>query len=436
MKNKYIIVFSLLVASLASCQFKESRIYEDTASARMEKYLDHVQNVISHPKNGFGWLMAYFPEQDKTAGGSIYTIQFDKPGAGEATIFHEDVQPAEGWGNTCKYKLTRDNGPVLSFDTYNVAMHYFSTSSSEHYQSMGGDFEFEVFSACADSVVMCGKRSHNIFKMYPLDEAPDTYLEKVKAMVQNMTIGLVEAEITGGLVRMELDLIGRTILIGRKDAEDSEKVAVPFRFTPTGFSLYETLDFQGVKFKDFDYSAENLTLTSNGTVFTMIKPEGYMPYSKYAGKYTLKNSLGTREVTLTEKDPGRSFTLSGLSPKYTLEVKYSAGQGCLLIYVQQIGTLNGNQVWLTVSDGESFTWSTDAAVKTVVNDPEKDDFMLSLKDAGLYSGFGISSFWLAEFTGAPSGDTYIKGGVTSNDWKFFEKDPEMSFPITLTKIVE
>ena len=437
MKNKYIFIISLLVAAaLVSCQQKESPIFAGSSSARMEMFLDNVQDVISHPKNGFGWTMAYFTEQDKTSGGTVYTIQFDKPTVGEATIFHEDIQPATGWGNTCRYKLTRDDGPVLSFDTYNVAMHYYSESSPSFYQSMGGDFEFEVFSACADSVVMRGKRSRNIFKMYPLEEESATYLEKVVEMSQNMTIGMVEGEITGGLIRMELDLEGRFITIGRKDAEDSELVTVPFRFTPTGFSLYETLDFQGVKFKDFQYDADNIALIANGITFNMVKPEGYMPFDKYAGKYTLKNSLGTREVTLTVKEAGRSYVLSGLSAQYTLDLKYSSGQGCLLLYVQQVGTLeSGNQVWFTLSDGSSFTWSTTAAVKTVVNDPEREDFTLSLKDAGFYD-MAISSFWMAEFTGNPASETYIKGGVTVDAWKFFEKDPEMTFPVTLAKIVE
>lgn len=437
MKNKYIIVLTITAgAALASCQQKESSIFADPTSARMEKYLDHVQDVISHPRGGFGWSLAYFTEQDKTPGGTVYTVQFDKPAAGEATIFHESVKPAEGWGDTCTYRLTRDDGPVLSFDTYNVAMHYYATSSPEYYQSMGGDFEFEVFSACADSVVMRGKRSQLTYKMYPLEEAPDTYLEKIVAMSQDMTLGLVEAEITGGLIRMEFDLEGRFITIGRKDAEEAEKVTVPYRYTPTGISLYEPLDFQGVIFKDFTYDPDNLSVISNGITFKMVIPEGYMPYSKFAGKYTLKNALGTREVTLAVKEAGRSFTLSGLSAQYTLDVKYSAGQGGLMIYVQQVGTIGTHQVWLLVTDGSYITWSTSAAVKTVVDDVEKEDFTLSFKDAGLYPDVVASGFWMAEFNGAPSSSTYISGGVSSAAWMFFEKDPEMSFPITMTKIVE
>ena len=434
MKTKYIIVLAVLFAVL-SCQ-KQEKVFDESSSTRIEKFLDNVQNVISEAQNG--WYVAYYTKNENVIGdGSIYTIQFDKPAAGKATIFHEDIQPDEGWGDSCNYKLTRDDGPVLSFDTYNVAMHYFATSSGEFYQSRGGDFEFDILSACADSVVMRGKRTHNIYKMYPLAEEPASYIEKVQSMSQELTIGLVEAEITGGLIEMEIDLATRKLFIGRKGASDSEIVEVPFIITPTGFKLYETLDFQGVKFKDFVYDGVAMSLTSNGITFNMVVPEDYIPYAKFVGKYTLKNSLGTRQVTLKEKVKGRTLTLSGLSAMYDIEVKYNAGQGCLLIYVQQIGSsADGHQYWLTVSDGNQFTWSTTAAVKTEVDDPAKEDFTLNFVDAGYYNSFTISSFWLAEFTGAPTSDSYIKGGITLPAWKFFEKDAEMTFPVTLTKIVE
>ncbi|MCR4843746.1 MAG: hypothetical protein K5843_02000, partial [Bacteroidales bacterium] len=255
---------------------------------------------------------------------------------------------------------------------------------------------------------------------------------------QSLTIGLVEAEITGGLIEMEIDLAKRVVAIGRKDADDDEIVKVPFVITPTGFKLYETLDFQGVKFKDFVYDEAAMSLTSNGTTFNMVVPEGYMPYGKFLGKYTLKNSLGTREVSIVEKVKGRSFNLHGLNANYDIEMAYNAGQGCLYVYVQQIGSneQNGHQYWLTVSDGNQFTWLTSAAAKTEVDDSEKNDFTLSFVDAGVYSGFAISSFWLAEFSGTPSSDSYISGGITVNSWKFFEQDAEMVFPITLSKIVE
>ena len=203
--------------------------------------------------------------------------------------------------------------------------------------------------------------------------------------------------------------------------------------------LAEILKKEGftVSGSDMKESDTTRSLESNGITFTIVIPEGYLPCDVYPGKYTLKNALGTREITITEKKAGESYTLSGLSAKYDLELRYNAGQGVLLMYPQQIGTSEdgANQYWLTFSDGSSFTWSDKAAVCTEVDDIDKADFTLTFRNAGYYD-MAISSFWLAEFKGAPSGDTYIKGGITIPEWQFFEKQAEMSFPITMTKIVE
>ena len=441
MKTRYIILLTVLgSALLASCQKKEAA-FEDSASTRMEKFLDNYQEIISNPTGGNGWYMAYFTEQDITAGGSIYTIQFDKPAKGEATIFHEDVQPATGWGDTCNYKLTRDDGPVLSFDTYNVAMHYFSTSSSEYYQSRGGDFEFELMSACPDSVVMRGKRSRNIFKMFPLPEAPDTYIQKIKQMNMDLTVGLVEAEISGGLIEMSLDLNNRTITIGRKDATPEEQVSVPYIITPEGFRLYEPLHFQGLTFMDFKYDATEMQLSSNGITFDMVVPEGFMKYNRYLGKYVMTTgALGNFNVEIVQNEFNRSYWLKGINSQYDVKLVYNAGQGAINWFSQSVGrTEEDHDIWLCawcVLNGQSgtFTWATTAGMRSVVNDPEADAFVLKLADFGTMSGNTVDSFLMFDLTEYQNNGTVNTQFPTS--WYFTGGNYRFVGPFTLTKIVE
>ena len=441
MKTRYVIISVALAMVLGtSCQQREKLLFEESSSARMESFLDNVQNVISHPKNGYGWYMAYFTDQEKTAGGTTYTIQFDKPAIGQATIFHESVKPAEGWGDTCTYKLTRDDGPVLSFDGYNVAMHYYSTSSSQYYQSQGGDFEFDVVSACADSVVLRGKRTRNTFKMYALEEAPDTYMEKVVQMGQDLSIGMVKGEITGGLIQMELDLGNRTISIGRKDAADSEKVSVPYIITPTGFKLYETLYFQGVKFKDFVLGENKTSLISNGVTFDMVIPEGYMPYEKYVGKYVLTTGdLGDFNVEITAEEVNRSFLLKGINSKFDVTLMYNSGQGAINWFSQEVGrTEEDHVIWLcawAVLNGQdgTFTWTPTVGMRSVVDDPEKDAFVLKMADYGTMSGNTIDSYILFDFTGYQSTQAFA---APPESWYFEGGNYRFKGPFTLTKIVE
>ena len=99
----------------------------------------------------------------------------------------------EAWADIFKesskslYKMSYDDGPVLSFDTGNEVLHYFATPSGSSknlygesglYQAHKGDFEFIVMSAKPEEVVLKGKRSGNKILMYPLDESPETFIEK------------------------------------------------------------------------------------------------------------------------------------------------------------------------------------------------------------------------------------------------------------------
>ena len=440
MKTKYLFVFAAL-AAVFSCQ-KPEKVFDEPSSTRMEKFLDNVQKVISESENG--WYMAYYTKHENTVGaGSIYTIQFDKPGAGKATIFHEDVKPAEGWGDTCTYKLTRDEGPVLSFDSYNVAMHYYATSSGQFYQSRGGDFEFCIVSACADSVVMRGKRTHNTYKMYPLAEKADAYIEKIHDMAASLSVGLLETEITGGLVEMSIDYNKRTISIGRKDSEQSEIVDVPFIITPTGFKLYETLDFQGVKFKDFVYDADAMSLTSNGITFNMIVPEGYMAYNRFLGKYKMTvgaAGVGPLNVEIVKDVVGRSYKLKGVNPKYDISLNYNAGQGALNWMSQVVGTTEqGHVIWLcawAVLNGQdgTFTWSDTVGMRSVANDINKEDFVLSMVDFGTLSGNVVDSYIMFDLTEYQQSNTVNQTLPTS--WYFPGGNYRLTGPITLAKIVE
>ena len=434
------IVFAIVLSLFAlSCTRFEDPVFSESASTRMESFLDNAQEVLLGAKEG--WYMEYYPDfagETMTSGGTIYTLKFD---AKQVTVLHESQTTSAGKTNVSGYKLTQDDGPVLSVDTYNEPFHYYCTASSSYYQAQGGDFEFDIVSATPEKVVLRGKRNHNICTMYPLQEPAESFIKKIQDMVDRFSIGMVETTITGGAVEMEIDLNDRYVYLGRKDAADDEISGVPFVFTPNGLKLYEPVYFQGATFTEFTYVSDSNRLVSNETEygqfgFDMIIPEGYLPYGSYVGKFLLKNALGQKEVTLSVGEAGRTIILSGLSEKYDITLRYSTGRGVLYLYVQQIGTVGGSQYWLTVSDGGTFTWSTAAAMVTVVDDEHREDFTLSFKDAGFYESVVASSLWLAEFTGAPSSDTYVRGGIKDPDWMFFGKDPEMSTPITLTKIIE
>lgn len=84
--------------------------------------------------------------------------------------------------------MTNDQGPVLTFDTYNDLMHLFATPSSENYEAYHGDFEFVVDSIGDDAIKVHGKKTGNIFYFRKLETSPEEYINKVQKMEDNFIV--------------------------------------------------------------------------------------------------------------------------------------------------------------------------------------------------------------------------------------------------------
>lgn len=81
----------------------------------MAKTLAEAKTILSQQPNG--WLMYYFPDNDQYYGGYNYILKFTDE---KATVWSELFDgSAESF-----YKMTTNNGPVLTFDTNNDHFHF------------------------------------------------------------------------------------------------------------------------------------------------------------------------------------------------------------------------------------------------------------------------------------------------------------------------
>lgn len=384
--------------SLPSCLKDQADIFDEPASTRLNNALAHARDVLASAENG--WKMYYYPDLDY--GGYAFTLQFtDK----EVTVGSELFPEEDGYQFvTSNYKMTTDDGPVISMDTYNEVFHFLSTPNSNLYEAYGGDFEFLILQAEADSVTLKGKKNGNIFKLYPLDKAPEQFLANIDKLSSSFFIGSARTTVTNGATVAEFDLDNRQFSIARKNADFGEALESPFIFTEDGFSLYEVLDFQGVKFKEFTYDAENRTVTGSGITFTMIIPDGYIPYEDYAGQYTLYTGIGNYDVTLEPLDENRSFTLKGLNKAFDVVINYNPGTGLLSWLSQQVGTLSdGTGVWLCAWDSNEgyLTWSTSIGMVSTATE-EDGKFTVVWADNEVWGGYVVDSFLLWKISGGSS----------------------------------
>lgn len=336
----YITATLTCLLSLSSCLKDQADVFDKPASARMEAALEHARTVLSSAPHG--WWSPYFA--DLSLGGYVMTFEFTE----QQVTARSEVFPGES--ETTGFSLITDDGPVLSFDVNNKIIHYFSTPSQNEYEAKGGDFEFIILSAEADSLCLKGKRNGNTIKFYPLAEPAADYLKKVADASNNMIMPAGNTTIGGGLVHVALDLNYRLFTIGRKDADAEETQTVPYVITPEGLLLYEPITFNGSTFQHLTYTNNGdgtRNLSSGDLVFIAEPtPEGYTLFNDYVGKYTMRFGSRSFDVELEPVPAGTSMTqkllVKGLSEEYNLVMDYDKNLGALKLQFQYLTSNEDN----------------------------------------------------------------------------------------------
>ena len=160
MKKNNILLFLLMALPtllLTSCLKDQEDFFPESASERTTNYLNNVKKVLTSSENG--WVLNYYPDRDLSYGGYVYTLKFDEDNVEVfSEISSEDVPSIKS-----SYLLKNEDGPVLTFDTYNKYMHLFATphgsSGAGGYEAYDGDFIFIVMKISEDqnTITLKGK---------------------------------------------------------------------------------------------------------------------------------------------------------------------------------------------------------------------------------------------------------------------------------------
>lgn len=190
------IICGMLVTQ--SC-FKDNKdLFDLSASERLEARMNQTQDSLTSSQ--YGWVMDYYPDQSKTAGGYTYVMDFNENS--KVFVGYELAKPEERREST--YEMVADEGPVLIFNTYNEYIHYFAAPDRDNYQGKGGDFEFVIMDIQPGSIKTKGKKSKNYMMMYRLDMPADEYLTKraeTEALVTNRILTLSDGNSKQTLTR-------------------------------------------------------------------------------------------------------------------------------------------------------------------------------------------------------------------------------------------
>ena len=204
----FIICHLSFSVALTSCAGEEEAIFDKSAAERLnESSAKYSARLEAQPN---GWAMQYYPTyNDEAPYGSGYLIlmRFNPD-------FSVDVSMDNRFSNnayataTSAWEVIKDNGPVLSFNTFNACMHAFSdpedirwTEDNEQSEGCGGDYEFIIVDAPEDASYMMlkGKKRNTYNLLTPVEVGVDykEYLADVKAFHNSI---FPEKEFTSNLM--------------------------------------------------------------------------------------------------------------------------------------------------------------------------------------------------------------------------------------------
>ena len=252
-------------AALTSCVKGEDDVFEASAANRLNNSVNDYTRILESQEKG--WVADFYPA-DRSMGGYAYTALFKD---GNVTMTCEMDIPATsnharvpaGTEVTSCYQVISEQSVLLTFDTYNALLHYWSQPSGTDLDGFASDYEFVFISACADSVVLRGKKYGNLLKMYPMGELSQTeYALRTAATKKYLTnVPRKRAMVDGKPMQLTMAENHLTYPVG-----DTEK-RMPYIHTPNGIRFYEPVTLADVSVKQLNLVEETGELvTPDGRV--------------------------------------------------------------------------------------------------------------------------------------------------------------------------
>ncbi|MDE6562403.1 MAG: DUF4302 domain-containing protein [Muribaculaceae bacterium] len=280
--NKSIYLAALASLALTACSSDDNDIFDKSAADRLEQYKKDYADVLT--AEGGLWTMEYFSNTDEP--GYVFVMKFEKNGAVTISANHKWI------GGTFKqetslWKMIADNGPVLSFNSYNNLFHIFSDPANivgpdaplgemgddinETGYGHEGDYEFQFMEVSDDgqTVRLLGKkRLYDIF-LHRLDPNTDieAYMSSVKDVSSRFSTTFNDLTMTdadGNLYRVYDMNTGVPSIYPLAGDAVSQTVSANGIFTLEGFRFMNPVEVK--RADDSTFEIEHLFFTESGAM--------------------------------------------------------------------------------------------------------------------------------------------------------------------------
>lgn len=272
MKKLIYLSIALLTASaLSSCSNEEEDIFGQSAAERLEASKAEYTDVLT--ANGGKWLMEYFANTGEQ--GYAFVVTFNKNGAVSVSGNNEWIK---GFKNdTSLWEIVLDNGPVLTFNTYNTVFHVMSDPADiiggpvndatgseidETGTGHGGDYEFMIMgttAATGDDIRLKGKK-----------RGYDTWLTPLAADADDEAVLAEYAGASAKMFNSKISPLYMTDNTGERFVVTTDGKGM-FNFYPeAGDAVTQTVSFNGIMSPDgIRFMVPREIMRANGETFKM-----------------------------------------------------------------------------------------------------------------------------------------------------------------------
>lgn len=284
MKVKHIINTSLMCATAAmlstSCTFEQEDFFDESASLRITHLNEDIQSRLVEQSTGEnnGWVIQYF-----VAG----TDELDFEGFNLFGRFYKDNKVTlasnhrylrNGNANkytehTSHYEMLAEEGPVLSFNTWNDILTVFEDPVSptsapgslvKDGVGMNGDHNLVLKSFNDDEIVFRGERHSALVRFVPCDRSFEEYIAAVNEFKNSITSNTMNNFIvTNGTDTMYFAGLNKG-LFGYYDRlnDPLKRKTLSCVFTPNGFLLNRVDSLGAQTFQEFTMAEDKQKLLS------------------------------------------------------------------------------------------------------------------------------------------------------------------------------
>lgn len=276
MKKTYRLLFALTaLVFTAACTPEVEDAFDKPSPDRIAEAISETKDILTAAPNG--WKMAY--QGSGGFGGFNILCKFDK----EDNVFCEEE--SDHAKATSHYTVQQGQGVLLSFDSFNAALHKYSDpvgkingkAVGKDGKGFQGDFEFRVMSCTKDSIVLEGRKHGDRVVMTPMPEdlTWDSFFTQIATVASGMSSERYNIIIDKDTLpaRMNLHTLHTT-------DKNGKAVAIPFIYTPQGIEVLKGDSLNGRKLTAFTYSTDDKWVDPNDKS-VMLSPRDITPLEAF-----------------------------------------------------------------------------------------------------------------------------------------------------------